>query len=53
MKAKGNFKLPDVTTLEVIDNTGKLFFNINNKTEVELVFEDQGKALKIYFKNKT
>ena len=53
MRAKGNFKLSDVTRVEVIDENGRSYTNKDPRNKVELNFQDEGKTLKVYIeKNK-
>jgi hypothetical protein len=52
MKGKGNIKLPDLTTLEVIDQGGKVFFITNPDKHIELVVTDQGTKLQVYIKDR-
>ena len=48
MKAKGNFKLSDITRVEVIDDEGRSYVNNVKDNKVELSFQDDGKTLKVF-----
>jgi hypothetical protein len=48
--AKHITTLPDVTRVEVIDNTGRAYSKWNVK-DVQLSFQDGDKTLKIFLKN--
>ncbi len=52
MRFRGNFKLSDVTTIEVIDEKGTSVFLYKKDTtsKIELAFQNQGKRLKIIIK---
>lgn len=46
----GTFKLPKVTRLEVIDQTGRAY--VIKNSEVELSYQDDARTLKIFVKPK-
>ena len=43
--------LKKVNRVEVIDPTGRVYVNWDNKNQVQISMQDQGRTLKIFIKN--
>ena len=48
LKLKGNFKVPNITRVEVIDDFGRNYVNKNDDLSVEVSIQDDGKTMKVF-----
>lgn len=52
LKLQGNFKIANLTRVEVIDDGGRNYVNRKDELSVEISIQDDGKTMKIFLHDK-